>query len=261
MFEPCIEHLIACGKSSSTLCWKLWVFSRFSGFLPQGGWGFIVREIIRNTVNIDCLIRLICCFGTWCNRLEESAEQYAVSVCMYMYNHNQRFVVYNCQVINIFQSIRKDKYCIAFNRLHTLGWQTYPGECDLMVDPQKVQRHFLTNAFCYLRTYITCTKIQDTYVAGTNVVKSSRAKENIPHALSALPVTTKLQVKSVHVCFNCVIPVMCPWTYFTCNARNLNVISIIIIIQYEILTCHWCTLQPLSLNYIRILLLTTAVIP
>ena len=26
--------------------------------------------------------------------------------------------------------------------------------------PTKVQRHFLTNAFCYLHTYITCTKIR-----------------------------------------------------------------------------------------------------
>ena len=37
----CIEHLIARGKSSSTLCRKSWVFSAFSGFLPQGmltGW-------------------------------------------------------------------------------------------------------------------------------------------------------------------------------------------------------------------------------
>ena len=36
--RPCIEHLIARGKSSSKLCRKSWVFS---GFLPQGkltGW-------------------------------------------------------------------------------------------------------------------------------------------------------------------------------------------------------------------------------
>ena len=31
-----------------------------------------------------------------------------------------------------------------------------------MVHPRKlVQRRFLTNAFCYLRSYITCTKIRN----------------------------------------------------------------------------------------------------
>ena len=35
MFEPCIEHLIARGKSSSTLCRKSWVFSGFSVFLEH----------------------------------------------------------------------------------------------------------------------------------------------------------------------------------------------------------------------------------
>ena len=40
-FDPCIEPLIARGKSLSTLYRKSWVFSGFSGFLPQGkltGW-------------------------------------------------------------------------------------------------------------------------------------------------------------------------------------------------------------------------------
>ena len=40
---------------------------------------------------------------------------------------------------------------------------SYPGECDLMVHPQKytIQRHSLINALCYLRAYVTCTRRQN----------------------------------------------------------------------------------------------------
>ena len=34
--NPVFGHLITHGKSWSTLCWNSWVFSWFSGFLPQG---------------------------------------------------------------------------------------------------------------------------------------------------------------------------------------------------------------------------------
>ena len=44
--------------------------------------------------------------------------------------------------------------------LRLIGPISYPGECDLMFHPQKVQRHFPTIAFCWLCTYITCTKIR-----------------------------------------------------------------------------------------------------
>ena len=41
----------------------------------------------------------------------------------------------------------------------------------------KVQRHFLTNAFCYLRTYITCTKIRNRprLIAVCKVIFNKRA--------------------------------------------------------------------------------------
>ena len=45
--RPVIEHLIARGKSLSTLCRKLWVFSGSSDLLPQGkltGWVRINKE-------------------------------------------------------------------------------------------------------------------------------------------------------------------------------------------------------------------------
>ena len=45
--------------------------------------------------------------------------------------------------------------------LRLIGPISYLGQCDLMVRPfstTKVQRHFLTNAFC---TYITCTNIRN----------------------------------------------------------------------------------------------------
>ena len=38
---------------------------------------------------------------------------------------------------------------------------SYPGECDLMVHPQKHSVIFSRMSFCYLRTYITCTKIRN----------------------------------------------------------------------------------------------------
>ena len=36
--NPVFQHLIIRGKSWSTLCRKSWIFSGFSGFLPQGSW-------------------------------------------------------------------------------------------------------------------------------------------------------------------------------------------------------------------------------
>ena len=47
--------------------------------------------------------------------------------------------------------------------LRLIGPISYPGECDLMVHPRKHIVIFsrVTNAFCYLFTYITCTKIRD----------------------------------------------------------------------------------------------------
>ena len=52
--------------------------------------------------------------------------------------------------------------CMCLYTLRLIGAILYPGECDLMVHPRKyMQRHFLMNAFCYLHSYITCTKIQD----------------------------------------------------------------------------------------------------
>ena len=53
-------------------------------------------------------------------------------------------------------------YLSCVYTLRLIGAILYPGECDLMVHPRKyMQRHFLMNAFCYLHSYITCTKIQD----------------------------------------------------------------------------------------------------
>ena len=44
----------------------------------------------------------------------------------------------------------------AINRANFVSrWMWFNGS------PTKVQRHFLTNAFCYLRMYITCTKIRN----------------------------------------------------------------------------------------------------
>ena len=53
--------------------------------------------------------------------------------------------------------------------LRLIGPISYPGKCDLMIHTRKpsnnsmtkTQRHFLTNAFCYLLSYITCTKIRN----------------------------------------------------------------------------------------------------
>ena len=45
----------------------------------------------------------------------------------------------------------------AINRADFVSWwMRFNGS------PTKAHRHFLTNAFCYLRTYITCTKIRTT---------------------------------------------------------------------------------------------------
>ena len=48
-----------------------------------------------------------------------------------------------------------------------IGSMSYPSGCDVMVRPMNVQRHFLRNAFCYLCTYITCTKIRNQPPYGT----------------------------------------------------------------------------------------------
>ena len=63
---------------------------------------------------------------------------------------------------------------------------SHPGERDLTVHPRKltVSYLFLTNAFCYLRTYITCTKIRNLpeYSQCMNVylhVAVSRIKQNM----------------------------------------------------------------------------------
>ena len=59
-FEPCLEHLIA----------HAWAMDRvrqqqFGGV--RGGFGLMVRKIVRKTVNIDSYLRIIGSFGTWCN--------------------------------------------------------------------------------------------------------------------------------------------------------------------------------------------------
>ena len=46
--------------------------------------------------------------------------------------------------------------------LRLIGPISYPGECDLINgSPTKAHRNLLTNAFCYLRVYITCIKIRN----------------------------------------------------------------------------------------------------
>ena len=43
---------------------------------------------------------------------------------------------------------------IVINRADFVSWWVW-----FNGSPTKIQRHFLTNAFCYFRSYITCTKI------------------------------------------------------------------------------------------------------
>ena len=57
----------------------------------------------------------------------------------------------------------KQIWCTLMLRLHTAinradfvsWWMWFNGS------PTKAHRHFLTNAFCYLLTYITCTRIRN----------------------------------------------------------------------------------------------------
>ena len=74
----------------------------------------------------------------------------------YIQEANNKWFTYRQELQNI-------KGVCVLRYIYTLwliGPILYPDECDLMVNPQKyIHHHFLTNAFCYLRTYITCQLI------------------------------------------------------------------------------------------------------
>ena len=55
-FESMSAHLMTSGKSCSTLFGKSWVFSGFSGFLPQGSWQGGLGKIVRKNKDnkTDC---------------------------------------------------------------------------------------------------------------------------------------------------------------------------------------------------------------
>ena len=55
---------------------------------------------------------------------------------------------------------RSRRHCLSYvYTLRIIGPISYPSECDLIWFTYESTASFLTNAFCYRRMYITCTKI------------------------------------------------------------------------------------------------------